>query len=131
MGREDRERRRKERAARREKAGNNKSSKSNPISIIFWSTINFFWSMIRPWTWPLFLSIPLLLICFVGIGYGAYSVYSEIGGSNRMRGRRVPKYNSWSYKLANMFTKKSLKQRVRDSYIIFFLQIDFIYQRVN
>merc|ERR1712043_138686 len=72
--REDRERRRKERAARREKAGNTKTSRPGPMSIIFWSTMNFFWSMLRPWTWPLLLSIPLLLICFIGIGYGAYSV---------------------------------------------------------
>ena len=33
-----------------------------------WESIkNFFWSLIRPWTWPIWLIIPLLLLCTSGM----------------------------------------------------------------
>merc|ERR1719334_505704 len=106
--REDRERRRKERA---EKRANNKKSNNgeSAISIVFWATMNFFYSCIRPWVWPWWLLITLLLICLGICGYGAFSVYREMKQSQY---RRVPRYNSWSYKAASMFRKKTPKQRV-------------------
>merc|ERR1712228_470601 len=114
--REDRQKRRRERAAKRKeqrrKNNNDRSSKQNVFGIIFWSTLNFFYAMIRPWTWPLFLSIPLMLICFCCMGYGLYVVFDEMNIGNRRRGRRAPKYNSWSYKLSQMFNRKTMKQRV-------------------
>eukprot|EP01083_Nonionella_stella_P211690 765121_1 len=108
--REDRERRRKERAARRKETREVNKNKQNVFSIIFWSTMNFFWALMRPWTWPLVALIPLLIVCCCGIAYGVYAIFSEIGDNKR--GRRVPKYNSWSYKLSNMFNRKTKKQRV-------------------
>ena len=105
--REDRERRRKERAEKRAKTKG--KGGDSAISIVFWATMNFFYNMIRPWVWPWWLLVPLFMVCFGICGYGAYSVYVE---ANQRQHRRVPRYNSWSYKAASMFRKKTDKQRV-------------------
>merc|ERR1712087_989370 len=98
--REDREKRRKNRAerrkARKESGG---GGGANPFYVVFSATAKFFWAMLRPWVWPWWLSVPLMLVCAGVACFGCYSVYAEVGGSRR--GRRVPEYNSWSYKVAN------------------------------
>ena len=105
--REDRERRRKDRADKRAKK--REQGGESAISIVFWATMNFFYGCIRPWVWPWWILVPLFLVCIGICGYGAYSVWSE---TQRSQFRRVPRHNSWSYKAASMFRKKSEKQRV-------------------
>merc|ERR1712154_366452 len=100
--REDRERRRKERSDKRAKKRAEGGGGETALSIIFWATARFFWACLRPWVWPWWLLIPLFLVCVGICGYGAYSVYSEMKQSPN---RRVPRYNSWSYKAASVFRK--------------------------
>merc|ERR1712176_1562278 len=113
--REDRERRRRERAKKRKenrKKNRERDGSQGVFSIILWSVLGFFYTLIRPWTWHIALLVPLVLSCCGCAGYGLYLVYDEMNIGNRRRGRRAPRYDSWSYKIANMFSRKTMKQRV-------------------
>ena len=72
----------------------------------------FFWSLIRPWTWPWPVWIPFIVIGLLCCGFGGYWFYGEM---TTPRGRRVVS-DSFTHRLKNMKifggTGKSMKQRI-------------------
>ena len=71
---------------------------------------SFLWRMIRPWSWPLGLLIPWIIIMLLICGILFYWLYSEF---IKPKGKRVPQYNSMAYKIKNSKVFNSVKKRKR------------------